>query len=101
MGVAFDGTGSMYVVNKANSSITVYDPQPTGDAPAVRRIGGPSAPLTELSQPDAIGVDDIGRIYVSQHNSLVVFAPGANGNVPPAAHIFDPSLSGPVGLALR
>jgi len=101
MGVAFDGTGQIYVVNKGNSSITVYPANATGDVDAIRRIGGPGATSTLLSSPDAIAVDRSGRIYVSQTNVILVFPAGASGPTAPLQVVSDPALSAPMGIYLH
>jgi len=101
MGVAFDGTGQIYVVNKGNSSITVYPANANGDVDAIRRIGGPGSTSTLLSSPDAIAVDKLGRIYVSQTNVILVFPTGANGPIAPLQVVSDPALSAPMGIYLH
>jgi hypothetical protein len=87
MGMAFDGQGLMYVVNRGNSSITVYPQHPDGNVAPLRRIGGPGTDITQLYSPEAITVDDIGNIYVSQANAILRFGAGAVGNVEPTQRI--------------
>jgi sugar lactone lactonase YvrE len=60
-----------------------------------------SGSLTQLSGPEGIAVDASGYAYVAnwEDASLVVFAPGANGNEAPARE--DSSgLYGPDGVAI-
>jgi hypothetical protein len=69
----------------------------------VRRIGGPGTSLTQLVDPEAMTVDDWGRIYVSQTNSILRFDAGANGNLAPAQRIDSSTapLNATMGLAIR
>ncbi len=104
MGIAFDGQGLLYVVNRGNSSITVYPEHPNGNVAPLRRIGGPGTDRTLLVSPEAITVDDWGRAYVSQVNSILVFDAGVYGNVEPAQRIDSvdgPPLNTTMGLTIR
>jgi LPXTG-motif cell wall-anchored protein len=68
--------GNLYV--PTSSKVTVYDLAGT----QLRQITGPA---TTLVNPLDAGTDAAGNIYVSDYstNSVVVFAPGANGDVAP------------------
>ena len=91
-GIAVDGTGKIYVSNGGapdHGSITVYAPGAHGNVAPVAQIRGPQ---TRLGQPQALAVDTAGQIYVTNNpifdpDSIVVFAPGANGNIAPIATI--------------
>jgi len=105
--LTFDVQGNLYVLNRgtpphpaADASITVYAPDSAGSAPPTRRIGGPFAANTNLIDPVGIAVNEQGLIIVTGVNSLKVFQPAANGDVPPKV-INHESISNPVGLAVR
>ena len=90
-GIAVDQTGKIYVANGSpdHGSISVYAPDANGNVAPVAQIKGPQ---TRLGQPQALAVDTAGRIYVTNNpifdpDSIVIFAPGANGNVAPIATI--------------
>lgn len=104
-GLTVDSSGNIYVTNPgsilyaANKSpvvlavdtITVYSAGSTGNIAPVRTISGN---LTRLSSLSGIAVDSSGNIYASSlgvegsnGGGILIFAPGANGNVAPAASI--------------
>ena len=64
--------------------MTVYSSTATGNALPIRTIAGNR---TGISEPLGVAVDTTGRLYVSQPNSISVFAPRASGNVAPIATI--------------
>lgn len=99
IGVAFDGTGRIYVLNRGNASVTVYAPAPDPDAAPLRRLGGTGT--QSLHEPQGIAVDDAGNVFVSQGNVVLRFAPDASGGDAPAQRLDDPALSGTMGLAIR
>lgn len=91
--VAVDPSGYIYAVNLSGPFfINVFAPTANGDATPVRQITGLT---TMLSDPLAIALDAQGYLYVANQTeggppeaSILVFAPGANGNVAPVRQIF-------------
>lgn len=95
-GIALDSSSNIYVTN--GDSINVYAANAKGNASPERLISGS---LTKLGEPEGIAVDASGYAYVANWDAstLVVFAPGADGNEPPARE--DTSgLYGPDGVAV-
>lgn len=101
--VAVDARGTVFVANGGTpgsdvGSVTIYAPGANGNVAPSRTIAGPA---TGLYQPHGIAVDGNGRIYASNScrapiaciqqphhdDTIVVFAPGASGNVAPVATI--------------
>jgi DNA-binding beta-propeller fold protein YncE len=88
-GIAFDPIHNMiYVANRNTSTITAYPAGSSGNvAPAVFIHGK----KTQLWNPRAVAIDKAGYLYVGNEpvvpgpppGSILVFAPGANGNVAP------------------
>ena len=74
----------MYVANLGdgtNGTVTEYAPGATGNDAPVATIGGAA---TKLTEPDAVGLDNTGDLYVGDfHNLVAVFAPGVTGNAAP------------------
>ena len=70
--------GDLYAVNSDNA-ITVY----------AKRSNGSVAPKRSLAQTDvsSIGLDGTGRLYARTTDSILVYAPGAEGNAQPIATI--------------
>ena len=67
----------------ANSyAVTAYSAKSRGDVP-------PIALTTDMAAPVGLVRDSLGRLYVanSATNTITVYPPGANGNVPPLAVI--------------
>jgi hypothetical protein len=91
--VAVDPSGYIYGVNLSGpDNINVFAPGANGDATPVRQIGGLK---TMLSDPLAIALDAQGYLYVANQTeggppdaSILVFPPGASGNVAPVRQIF-------------
>jgi hypothetical protein len=83
-GLAFDVVGRLYVANSIGNSITVYPPNSAGAARPTQTIFGPA---TELQTPRRIAVDASRQIYASAGNVILRFAPGTNGDLPPAGRI--------------
>jgi hypothetical protein len=91
--VAVDSSGYIFAVNLSGPFfIDVFAPNATGDATPMREITGLK---TLLSDPLAIALDMRGYLYVANQTeegppaaSILVFAPGANGNVAPVRQIF-------------
>ncbi len=96
-GIALDSSSNIYVTNGGNS-ITVYAANAKGNAIPERVISGS---LTQLGEPEGIAVDASGYAYVANWDAytLLVFAPGANGNEPPA-RVDTSGLYGPDGVAV-
>ena len=87
--------------------ISVFAPKAVGNIKPVRVISGP---LTEIGGPgfagaNKIGVSSDGRLFVAEpNNRILVFAPGANGNVPPSQVIKDSTVTGLInqgGIGVR
>ncbi len=103
----------LYVANTGNNSITVYAPSaggppgsPAANVAPIRIISGAS---TELSNPWGVALDTAGNLYVTNSNSITVYAPGAGGppgspaaNVAPLRSISGArtGLQGPIGVAV-
>jgi len=102
--VAVDRTGTIFVSNDGDlatggqDSITVYAPGTNGDVKPIRTIAGPLAGLT---RPNGLAVDSSGVLYVANagvsgqgttvtgQDRVLVFAPGANGDIAPLRYIKD------------
>jgi hypothetical protein len=95
-GVSLDPSENIYVTN--SDSIIVYRANAKGNATPERLISGS---LTKLGEPEGIAVDASGYTYVANWDAytLSVFAPGANGNAPPA-RVDTSGLYGPNGVAV-
>ncbi len=93
----------IYVANAGSDTITIYDKMARGNVAPVRTIGGPNTGITCLQQT---AVDAQGYVYVAVFSSLpkqyggcndngggeiLVFAPGANGDVAPVRTIAGPA----------
>jgi len=90
--VAFDVRGFVYVSNygamvNAPNSITVYKPGASADATPVRAITGSR---TTLDTPLGLAIGPHGDVFVVNSgrvnmgiDSIIIFAPGANGNATP------------------
>ncbi|MFL5496641.1 MAG: NHL repeat-containing protein [Gemmatimonadales bacterium] len=93
-----------------NVTVTVYPPGGAGDVDPVRSIVVNSGRRSAggrlgLDWPEGIAVDERGTVYVANYwpgNAVAVYAPGADGDVPPSRLIrgAKTGLSGPVGVAL-
>ena len=95
--LALDSHGYIYVSNQSKDekpdTITVYSPGSNGNVAPARVISGPA---TLLSAPEGVAVDSSGRLFVSSiaagapqspDATVLIFAPGSNGNVAPSASI--------------
>jgi hypothetical protein len=86
LAVGVDGT--VYVANELDT-ITIFPPGANGNVFPQRSISGSS---TGLFNPNGLAVDPDGDIFVActglgKPDTILVFAPGANGNVAPKAII--------------
>jgi hypothetical protein len=104
-------TNELYVYNttadQTKIQISVFAPKAVGNIKPVRVISGP---LTEIGGPgfpgaNKIGVSSDGRLFVAEaNNRILVFAPGANGDVPPSQVIQDSTITGLIdqgGIGVR
>ncbi|MBV8721065.1 MAG: hypothetical protein JO277_02875 [Candidatus Eremiobacteraeota bacterium] len=87
--VAYDPIHNrIYASNLYTSTITAYPATSTGNVAPTISIAGTN---THLWNPDAIAIDDAGYLYVGNEPlvpgpppaSILVFAPGADGNAAP------------------
>jgi sugar lactone lactonase YvrE len=88
-GLGVDAAGNLYVDNTTGGSVEVFAPGANGNVAPIRTIAGA---MTGLSAPDDVVVGFTGQIYVTDGfssgvNNVLVFAPGANGNVAPIQNI--------------
>jgi len=60
-----------------------------------------SGASTGLNGPRGVAVDSAGQIFVANTgtNTILIFAPGANGNVAPVAMLTSTQLGSPVGAS--
>ena len=88
--------GTLYVADPGDQSVNEYPANSNGTV-------NPSAMITGLNSPRGVAVDTKGRIYVTDGDSIIVFAANANGNATPVATISGSatSLNGPGGLSVR
>jgi hypothetical protein len=96
----------VYVTNSVyrSSSVTVYARRSDGNAAPLATIAGSN---TGLVEPEGVAFDHAGNIYVadefagssSNPGLVLIFAPGANGNVAPIATISQ-GLNYPFGITL-
>lgn len=95
----------IYVANGSYRapSVTAYARGADGNAVPVRTIAGSH---TQLIEPNGLVVDERGKLYVTNlfagsngYGSILIFAPGTNGNTAPIATI-DTGLDVPFGVAL-
>jgi hypothetical protein len=79
------GPALLYVANASGASVVGFAKGAAGNtAPAVSIAGS----NTGLSRPFALAFDSTGRLLVADENAgVLIFAPGANGNVAPVATI--------------
>ncbi len=99
-GLTLDANNVIYVVDPDNGvpSVRVFAAGANGNVAPVRVISGA---LTQLSNPLDIKVDAAGNIYVTDAgaNKLLIYGPGATGNIAPAVAITLP-IGSVTGLAL-
>jgi hypothetical protein len=89
--ISVDATGNVYSANFWSNSVTVYAAGSTGDVSPIRDISGPK---THLDRPSAVGIDANGDIFVLNlsdpspfKDNVLVFGPGATGDVAPIREI--------------
>ncbi|HZP03285.1 MAG TPA: hypothetical protein VFB43_00190 [Terracidiphilus sp.] len=112
MSIATDPlNGELYVYTysptESMQKILVFRQGASGNVPPVRVIAGPRTqigPPGQLNNKIAVAAD--GRLYVAEaNNRILVFAPGARGNVPPAQIIEDSTIGttqvGAGGIGVR
>jgi sugar lactone lactonase YvrE len=85
-GISFDGRGRIYVTE--NNDVRVFRPGAKGNAKPLAVIAGSNTQIPDTQYGEATGlvVSKNGTIYVAVQNdgtSILVFAPGSNGNVAP------------------
>jgi len=107
--IAVDGHGFVYAGNLLSKDIRVYGPNAQGEAKAVRKITGSN---TRLGAATGLALDASDNLYatICRHcsngsgtDSIVVFPPGAKGNVKPDRVIEGDKtlLSAPTDLVIR
>lgn len=108
-GITFDSADNLYVGNAiSGGSINVFAPGASEDATPIRTIAGSN---TELEGTQGLTVDAADNLYATCTDGcgtaagpgrVLVFPPGANGNVPPAREITggNTKLNHPVGIAV-
>src|SRR5665213_3176111 len=104
--MAIDSNEFLYVAdggdtpagNARSNMIAVFSASAIGNATPIRLIQGP---LTQIDEARQIALDAAGNLYVANQGdgSILVFAPGANGNVAPARVISTGAINGSTGIA--
>jgi sugar lactone lactonase YvrE len=93
--ITSDTSGDLYVANAA-TSVAVFAPRPNGNVAPIRTLAGPNTGI--LGAAD-LALDPQGDLYVANCGScmgfggaeaVLVFAPGASGNVAPIREITGP-----------
>lgn len=88
--------GTLYVADPGDQSLNEYPANSIGTV-------NPTAEITGLNSPRGVAVDSTGRIYVTDSDRVIVYAPNANGNATPLATISGSAtlLNGPAGLSVH
>ena len=100
---ALDPHDTLYAMS--GDTVMVYAPGYSGTEPAVRRIAGPRSGVRGVT---GLALDNRGWLYLAERGShmdsslIRVYAPGADGDVPPTRTIMGPRtrLRFPAGMAL-
>jgi hypothetical protein len=110
--VGIDASRNIYVANFSEEGgskgvgVTVYAAGANGNVAPIRTIAGSN---TGLDSPWSLALDAGGKVYVTnlatfpmKHDSVTVYASGANGNVAPIQTIVgsNTGLQAPFGIAL-
>ncbi len=104
LGIAIDANDNIYVANLLGGTVTVYAANSNGNATPISTISSPT-----LQAPEGVALDSQGKIYVTNNPqlgpyrpSVVVFAPGSNGNVTPIETISGNAtgLNNPLGIVI-
>ncbi len=92
--LAFDANQNLYVGDVRDAAVLVFDPDATGTVKPLRTIRGQR---TLLKYPMGLAFDKSGNLYVVNNNgeyqtnsSVLVFPPGADGNVAPVRQLEGP-----------
>ena len=107
--LAVDARGYVYVGNLLAKDIRVFSPSAQGNAKPARKIAGSN---THLGAATGLALDKANDLYAtickhcsegSGSDSIVVFSPGAKGDVKPSRVIAGPHtlLSSPTDLVIR
>ena len=96
-----------YSASKGSRKISIFSRGASGNVPPLRVISGPRTMIGipgTLTNKIAVSAD--GRLFVAEaNNTILVFAPGAHGNVAPAQIIADSTLGattvGSAGIGVR
>ena len=100
-GVVVDQAGNIFVANEGASNVLKFDAAANGNVAPVAIIAGANTGLAAPPLgPLEISLDIRQRIYVTNvpNNSVLIFAPDADGNVAPIATLAGPNtgLDGPI-----
>jgi hypothetical protein len=95
--VSLGFTGDLYVLIAAQTSVANSSPPEIAHYAIAEAGGAPNllsvtaGPATEMTNPQGLAVDAQGRILVLDEvgvaDRILIFAPGANGDIPPSAII--------------
>ncbi|MGO9451267.1 MAG: hypothetical protein ACLQDV_09530 [Candidatus Binataceae bacterium] len=100
-GVAVDKSGNIFVANEGGSNVLKFEAAANGNVAPTAIISGPN---TDLASPPLgpleISLDRERQVYVTNvpNNSVLIFAPDADGDVAPTATIAgaNTQLNGPI-----
>lgn len=87
---------TLYVADPGDQSLNEYPANSIG-------LVNPTAMITGLNSPRGVAIDPNGRIYVTDSDRVIVYAPNANGNATPLRTISGSAtqLNGAAGLTVR
>ena len=93
-GLALDGSGRLFVSDRATNKVLVFEPDATGDA-------APVVVLTGLHSPEHLFVDQLLNIYVSNqgNDSIQVFITTGPQSWSPSATITSTEMRQPTGVS--